>query len=145
MELRLDRSPSASHATLGKLYINDVYECVTLEDVIRDLGPDGSGKVQDATAIPAGRYNVIIDWSPKFQRPMLHILAVPFFTGIRIHSGNDDGNTEGCVLVGQRVVGPDYIQGGSSALPILQNKISQALYNAKEDVYITINNPPEES
>ena len=139
MQLLLQRQASFKHATLGTLKINGVYECVTLEDVVRDLGPDGSGKVQDETAIPEGIYKVVIDFSQKFQKNMLHILDVPFFTGIRIHSGNTDLNTEGCVLVGQTVNGPDYIHGGSVELPILQEKIQTAL-ELGEDVTIEIRN-----
>ena len=137
MELQLHRDKLGPRATLGHLDIDGVYECVTLEDVVRDLGPDGKGKVFGETAIPAGRYSVVIDMSPKFGKRMLHILGVPFFTGIRIHSGNDHDNTEGCVLVGQQVINADWIQGGTTALPQLQAKVALALAQ-HDDVYITI-------
>jgi hypothetical protein len=72
--------------------------CYTLEDVVRPPGV----KVQNETAIPAGIYTLAIDWSNRFQRYMPHVLNVPMFDGIRIHSGNRDVNTEGCPLVGLR-------------------------------------------
>ena len=137
MDLALHRTSLGEKATLGHLDVDGVLECVTLEDVVRDLRPDGSGKIFGQTAIPAGRYKVITDFSAKFQKVMLHILDVPFFTGIRIHSGNTDENTEGCVLVGQVADGPDHIHGGSIELPLLQAKIQAAL-DGGGDVWIEI-------
>jgi len=137
MHLELHRRSLGPKATLGQLYIDGILECLTLEDVVRDLKEDGSGKIQGETAIPAGTYKVTIDFSQRFQKKMLHILEVPFFTGIRIHSGNTDQNTEGCVLVGNEKINDDFIHGGSHALPILQGKIQEAL-DRGEEVDITI-------
>lgn len=137
MELKLQRKPSNDKATLGRLYVNGEWECFTLEDVVRDLGPDGKGKVKGQTAIPAGRYRVVIDFSQRFQKRMLHVLGVPWFEGIRIHSGNTDADTEGCVLVGQTSNGDNYIHGGSVAMPILYRKIEEALA-AGEEVWIEV-------
>ena len=137
MILSLHRTSLGPAATLGKLYVDDAYECVTLEDVVRCIADDGSGKVQDATAIPAGTYKVIINASPRLGRPMMRLLDVPHFDGILIHSGNDDTNTHGCILVGQVVDGPDHIHGGSLALPVLQAQVAKALA-AGEDVNIVI-------
>ena len=58
---------------------------------------------------------------------MMRLLDVPFFDGILIHSGNDDEDTKGCILVGQVVDGPDHIHGGSLALPILFKKVQSAI------------------
>lgn len=138
MILSLHRTSLGPAATLGKLYVDDAYECVTLEDVVRDLGPDGSGKVQDATAIPAGTYAIKIGPSPAHQnRLFMRLQDVPFFSGIMIHSGNDDVDTCGCVLVGQVVDGPDHIHGGSLALPVLFAKVQRVL-DGGEDVSIVI-------
>ena len=137
MNLTLHREPSAENATLGELFVNGTYECKTLEDVVRDLGPNGEGKVPGATAIPAGRYQVIINMSPRLKRMMMRLLEVPHFDGVLIHSGNTDADTAGCILVGQVVDGPDRIHGGSLALPILQRKIQDAL-DAGEQVWIEV-------
>jgi Steigviridae/Suoliviridae L,D-carboxypeptidase/transpeptidase len=91
-ELWLDGSPAVSgewHRSLGSF-------CYTLEDTVRPPGV----KIQNRTAIPAGKYALTVDFSVRFKNMMPHILDVPMFTGIRIHSGNTDANTEGCILVG---------------------------------------------
>ena len=137
MILFLHRQSCNEAATLGRLFVNDDFECVTLEDVARCIAPDGSGKVDGATAIPAGTYPVIINMSPRLGRPMMRLLNVPHFDGILIHSGNDDMDTHGCILVGQVVDGPDHIHGGSLALPVLQAQVAKALA-AGEDVSIVI-------
>lgn len=139
MQLNLHRTSLKPKATLGYLDVDGAFECITLEDVVRDLKADGSGKVFGATAIPAGTYDVTIDFSAKFQKNMLHILNVPWFMGIRIHSLNTDLQTEGCVGVGQEVVNDDYIHGGSVALPALWAKVQAAL-DRGEKVQITITN-----
>lgn len=138
MKLDLFRDPSTDTATLGELHVDDVLECVTLEDPVRDLKNDGSGKIYGRTAIPAGTYKVVIAPSPSHQnRPYMRLLGVPFFQGILIHSGNTPIDTFGCIIVGQVVDGPDRIHGGSLALPKLFSKVQAAL-DRGEDVSITI-------
>lgn len=139
MELVLRRRKPGPDAMLGDLYLGpqDVTPfCVTLEDIPR-VGP----KVQDKTAIPAGRYEVLVNMSPRFGKMMMRLLDVHGFTGILIHSLNTAQDTRGCIGVGAKVLGPNYIQGGSVKCPELQAKVVAALKTEK--VYITIEDSHE--
>lgn len=86
--------------TIGQLYIEKQEKGFILEDVVRDLGPNGEGKIKGRTAIPYGLYQIILDYSSRFQRHMPHLLDVKFFSGIRIHPGNRHVDTDGCLLPG---------------------------------------------
>lgn len=137
MLIEVHRNLNGEMACMGRMSIDGAEFCLTLEDPVRDLGADGSGKIYGKTAIPAGEYKVSIDYSPKFKKDMVHILNVPFFTGIRIHSGNDADDTLGCILVGQSVDAPGHIRGGSNAMPILFDKIKSALTQGPVTIVIT--------
>lgn len=100
MELKLIRSVFNPESTLGKLYLNGAFYAYTCEDTVRDLKPDGSGKIQNKTAIDYGRYEVVLSFSNHFQKYLPLLLNVKFFEGIRIHGGNTAADSEGCILVG---------------------------------------------
>lgn len=91
---------------IGKLYIDGQYVCDTLEDTDRGLDDKMSEeeilskKIKGETAIPTGIYQVTITYSPKYKKNMPLINNVKGYSGIRIHSGNTNKDTEGCVLVG---------------------------------------------
>ena len=133
MNLVLNRQPSNDVCTHGDLYVGDDRECYTLEDIVREV------KIAGQTAIPAGRYRVVLTFSNRFQRILPLLLDVPNFTGVRIHSGNTAADTEGCVLVGQER-GPTTVMRSRAALNILQFKIEQAIV-AGEEAWIDIWNP----
>lgn len=120
MKLRLIRQPSTSKSTHGELYVDGTFECYTLEDVVRPK------KIMGETAIWPGVYKVVIDLSNRFKRLMLHILNVPAFEGIRIHAGNTDKDTRGCILVGKKY-GPDTVTESKAALEALFAKVDKAL------------------
>jgi len=94
MKLELIRKEFTEHSTIGDLLIDGQFFCFTLEDVVRDV------KIPGQTAIPYGSYEVITDYSNRFKKVMPLLLNVPGFDGVRIHSGNTDKDTEGCVLIG---------------------------------------------
>ena len=94
--------------TGGELYINGSYFCDTLEDEARPPGVKVSGK----TCIPPGVYKAEVTRSPRFKRNLILIKGVPGFDGIRIHRGNTEADTSGCVLVGVRDKGT--LQQGST-------------------------------
>ena len=101
MKIKLERIFRGETYTIGHLYIDDVYFCDTVEDAVREIKPDGEGKIFGQTAIPHGTYKVILSMSAKFKRILPSILDVPHFTGIRIHSGNTAKDSHGCILVGK--------------------------------------------
>lgn len=116
MELR--RIYFGKTATIGELYLDGVRECHTLEDPVRD-GDDGilqkEEKIYGETAIPAGRYEIILSFSNRFNRLLPLLLNVPHFQGIRIHPGNKPEHTHGCILVGNWEGGDKEIIGDSRA------------------------------
>ena len=109
MNLTLNRIRFTDQYTEGILYIDGLYFCDTLEDKTRDKNKDGDlndpgeGKVMHETAIPYGEYDVVLSFSPKFNRTMPEVKAVVGFTGIRIHCGNTAKDSSGCILVGEKL------------------------------------------
>ena len=90
MQITLQRRPQQPHSTPGSLAVNGVFECFTLELPVRD-GLPGS-------AIPAGRYPVVLRPSPKFlavidpwvqnyASAMPHVVCRYHRTLIMIHFG----------------------------------------------------------
>lgn len=101
MKLTLKRTFKGTDYTIGKLYIDGKYFCDTLEDTVRKIKPDGTGKIYGKTAILAGTYSIILSKSAKFGKILPLLLDTPHFKGVRIHSGNRPEDTEGCILVGE--------------------------------------------
>lgn len=110
MRLTLKRIANRKDYCIGKLYINGKYFCDTLEDVDRGLDDSMSEdeikqiKIKGETAIPTGIYTVLLTYSPKYKKVMPLINNVKGYSGIRIHSGNNSKDTEGCLLVGKNTV-----------------------------------------
>ena len=96
MEIEVKRIALKPTYTIGKMYINNVFICDTLEDVVRHDG----AKVYGQTAIQKGNYTVRMTMSNRFKKVLPLIENVPNFEGIRIHGGNTDADTHGCILVG---------------------------------------------
>lgn len=141
MNITLNRIAKKSKYTIGKLYIDGEYFCDTIEDTDRGLTQTmtdtqiKSKKVHGQTAIPTGTYRVIISYSNKFKRQMPLLLNVPGFLGIRIHSGNTEKDTEGCLIVGKNKVVGKVIESKDT-----YNKLFSMLCeaNKKEAIKITI-------
>ena len=105
MELRLERKWPKAEYTVGRLYVDGVLFCNTLEDKVADLNRNGrfdggEKKVPGETAIPYGTYKVFYGWSPRFGRNLPRLLNVTAFDGILIHPGNTAKDSSGCILVG---------------------------------------------
>ena len=139
MELVLTRIAKRKTYTIGRLEIEgageNLYFCDTLEPTWRDYA-HGGRKVKGRSAIPEGRYALVISWSPKYNAWLPILLGVPNFSGIRIHAGNTAADTEGCILVGKnKLVGQ--VVDSRIWLHRLKKKIVEAK-DRGEAVWITI-------
>lgn len=118
MKVTIERRWKKDNYTIGRLSIDGVYFCDTLEDVDRGLYQGQplkemiAQKVPGFTAIPTGGYMVEMSIvSPKYSKNDFYkslcngkvprVMDVPCFAGILIHCGNTIGDTEGCILVGR--------------------------------------------
>ena len=110
MELNVKRIARKDGYTIGRLFINNEYFCDTLEDTDRGLKDTMqvneilAKKVKAQTAIPTGKYDVILTFSPRFKRVLPLLLNVPGYQYIRVHNGNRPDSTEGCLLVGENKI-----------------------------------------
>ena len=102
MLLKVDRIQRDADVTIGRMLVNGVFECWTLEDAVREKPgrPVSEWKIARETAIPIGRYQVIVNQSARFKRMLPLLVNVPGYTGVRIHPGNTAANTDGCILLG---------------------------------------------
>lgn len=124
MELELYRYKFTPYSTGGKLAIDGVFECYTLERAKTD---------PQFLPIPCGRYPVQMLESPHFNRIIPHILCVPGRTYIEIHMGNYPRDSEGCVIVGKEL-GTDAIWASTGTLDVLCTKLNAS----KDAIFITI-------
>lgn len=142
MEIFLNRKTFTEQSTIGELFINGS-RFFTLEDADRGLTKTmplaeiKAKKVFAKTAIPAGTYEVVISYSPRFKQFMPELLNVPGFSGIRIHTGKSDANTEGCILLGT-AKGVDYVYNSKQAFATFMLQLQKAV--AQSTVFITIQN-----
>ena len=133
MQLTLKRIARKPGYTIGKLYIEDLYLCDTIEDTDRGLRKDmplteiRKIKVKDRTAIPTGTYRMIVNTSPSKKRLLPRLLDVPGFEGILIHRGNTADDSSGCIIVGENKAVGKVINSTGYEL-----KLVELLKNAKE-------------
>ena len=142
MELILERIAKKKGYTIGRLQTlsdSPQYLCDTLEPTWRDY-EHGAYKIKGKSAIPEGRYAVVISYSPKFKQWLPLLLGGPEFnkkwSGIRIHAGNSAKDTQGCILVGEnREVGK--VLNSRKWLYELKHRIVEAK-DRGEAVWLTI-------
>ena len=119
MKIEVKRLHRTQNSTIGELTIDGKFECYTLEDTERDV------KIKGETAIPKGTYKVIINQSNRFKKLLPLLINVPNFEGVRIHPGNSNHDTEGCILVGMNR-SSDYITKSRKAFDYLFKKMKDA-------------------
>jgi len=142
MELVVNRFVKSELSSIGRLSVDGQPQCFTLEDKDRglkstdDLSLIKKLKVFSKTAIPTGRYQVVINFSNRFKTYLPLLLEVPGYAGVRIHPGNTAENTEGCILPGESH-SKDFVSTSRKAFTSLMAKMKAA--EKKEKIYITIN------
>ncbi len=146
MNLEVLRFSSKSDSTSGLLFeVTDIgrsFLCYTLEDEARVL------KVKGETRIPAGIYNIELRkeggfhqrYTKKYSdihRGMLHIVDVPNFEYILIHTGNTDEHTAGCLIVGDSqenngVLKDGFVGKSVNAYRRIYPRIAKAIESGKQ-------------
>lgn len=148
MDITVIRKWFTDSSTIAELSLNGNFECFILEDKVRAPGV----KIDGITAIPAGTYQVIVDYSTRFKRYLFHILDVPQFTGVRIHSGNIAVDTEGCLLTGREKMHDQVLFSRVAFGPLFtklaictgfDEKNNCPIYTIREKTTIAITNAPE--
>ena len=145
MELFVNRKFKKESYTIGNFCHESEFITNTLEDPVRDLKDlnndgdfmdKGEGKIYGETAIPAGRYRVVVTRSPSLKRRLPLLLNVPGFTYIRIHALRNAKQTLGCIGVGDNERKGELVNG-----PYYEGLIVDLIDSAAaklEDTYITI-------
>lgn len=150
MEIKVDRKWKKEKYTIGRLYINGEFICNTIEDIDRGLSQDmseeeiKSKKVYGQTAIPTGRYKILMNVvSPKFSKKQFYmdvcqgrvprLEGVKAFSGILLHCAATADNVEGCIGVGFNTE-----IGRLTSIKEAFEKVYSKLSSSKEDIWITI-------
>lgn len=120
--LLLIRDKKTDRSTLGKLSVDGMYVCETLELPWRE-------NQTGISCIPAGTYPVVFREDPgsKYPYPHLHVQNVPGRTWILFHIGNKPADTRGCILPGMSRA-KDWV--GDSAIAF--NRLMELLEGAEE-------------
>ena len=146
MELKQVRKFKGDKYTISDFYIDGVKICNICEDPVRvlidknkdgDFNDAGEGKIYGDTAIPAGKYEVVITYSNRFKKYLPLLLNVPGYEGIRIHPGNSSTDTHGCLLPGINDI-QGKVSNSVKYFTLIFDKISNAINVKHDKVYINI-------
>lgn len=138
MELLLVRKVLASTYTEGELFIDGKFFCFTIEDKVRAKAGLWNKllKVYAETAIPYGRYPVLVTWSNRFQRMLTGIFNVPDFEGIRMHNGTSAKSSAGCPILSSKRLLPGWVLNDKTPMNTLCSLVAEK--QKTEKVFITI-------
>ena len=126
--MTLNRSIFTDRSTIGEIYLDGKFECYSLELTTRYIP-------NQKNCIPAGKYEMLMQYSTRFKMDTPHLQNVPGRTFIEIHPGNKPEDTEGCILVGQ-TISTDWVGSSRAAYKELIPKLEARLKLGK--VYIEI-------
>lgn len=108
MEIRVERAIFSLEYTMSRVYLNDEHFCFGIEPYDANMTKDwpledilSMKKKYGKVAIPVGEYSLIYNWSNKYKKLLPLVCDTPGFSGVRIHSGNDNKDTRACLLPGK--------------------------------------------
>jgi len=100
-QIKVERFLHHPDCEIGRVFINDEYFCFSIEDASRTT------KIKGETCIPLGVYPLSTRFSPHFSKAynhdMIWVQNVPGFEFILIHWGNTISDTEGCLIIGDKI------------------------------------------
>lgn len=143
MNIEVIRLQDDGQSTIGTMSIDGEFECFTLEDTHNEP------KIYGKTCIPAGTYEIKLrneggmtqKYAARYgntHKGMIWLQDVPNFKWVYIHIGNDETDTDGCILVGQTCDKDKGTVGRSRlAYQALNEKILSAM-DRGEDIFITV-------
>lgn len=152
MEVLVDRKYKKDKYSIGYCYVNGQQFSNTMEDRDRGLTQSmsekaiASKKIYGQTAIPTGRYEMRLSYSPKFASRawakkyngmIPEIMDVPGYSGIRIHPGSTAADTLGCILLGKNTKKGMVTSSQDTFHEFMQKHFLPALKRG-ERVFITI-------
>jgi hypothetical protein len=144
MKIDVVRVQFGSDSTNGLVFVNNSFECYSLEDQVRE-----GAKVMGETAIPLGSYEIkfrtVGGFDSKYKKRygsdwhvgMLELQDVPNFKYILIHTGNTDEHTAGCLLLGETQQDLDkgkdgFVGGSGDAYKKFYPKVRDALVSGEK-------------
>ncbi|MDP1728453.1 MAG: DUF5675 family protein [Bacteroidota bacterium] len=99
--IKVERYLHHPDCEISRVSINGEFFCYSIEDEFRTT------KIKGETCIPYGIYPLTTRWSPKFsptyKHDMIWVQNVPGFEYILIHWGNTVSDTEGCLILGDKI------------------------------------------
>jgi len=151
MELLLERTEKNENYTVGRLSllnrIDDEYLAGedkdflydTLEPPVRHIDPKGRYILTKPTAIPEGRYAVVITYSRKHDKWLPLLLWVDRFQDVRIQAGKTVADIEGGNIIIGMYRGDGRIVNAPNSVWNLKDMMVQAKHH-NEPIFITIKN-----
>ncbi len=152
LDLLLHRKWKKEKYTIGRLFANGSFLFNTLEDTDRGLADWMSEmaiktmKIAGLTAIPTGTYRMVLSVSPKFKNKswakkygglVPEILGVKGYSGVRMHPGTTEKDTEGCPLVGDNKEVGKLLNSQKRYFELMDNYLMPA-HQKGEEMFITI-------
>lgn len=99
--IKVERFLHHPDCEISRVYVEGEFVCFSIEDAYRTT------KIEGETCIPYGTYPLGTRFSPHFSKTynhdMIWVQSVPGFEFILIHWGNTISDTEGCLIIGDKI------------------------------------------